>query len=198
MGARDKLVASAIDLMRRHGIAGTGIAQLLEASGVSRRSVYLSFPGGKAELVAEATRVAGEAYSALMRTVTAGADVATCVAAYPAMWRETMLASNFTAGCPIVHAALSRAEAPAAADAAQRTFAEWEEILAERLRAEQVDPDTARSLATTIIAAVEGAVVLSLAERSEAPLERTAKHLAELIAQHTRQTTIDLSGYVAP
>ncbi|WP_194814313.1 TetR/AcrR family transcriptional regulator [Nocardia sp. XZ_19_385] len=189
MGARDKLVASTIDLMRRYGIAGTGIAQLLDESGVSRRSVYLSFPGGKAELVAEATRVAGEASSALMRTFTAGADVATCIAAYPAMWREAMLASDFTAGCPIVAAALGRSEAPAAADAAQRTFAEWEEILAERLRAEQVAPDTARSLATTIIAAVEGAVVLSLAARSAAPLERTGKHLAELVAQHTHRAT---------
>ena len=55
MGARDKLVASAIDLMRRYGIAGTGIAQLLDHSGISRRSVYLNFPGGKAELVAQNT-----------------------------------------------------------------------------------------------------------------------------------------------
>ncbi|GAB2635009.1 TetR/AcrR family transcriptional regulator [Nocardia goodfellowii] len=188
MGAKDKLVASTIDLMRRYGIAGTGIAQLLDHSGISRRSVYLNFPGGKAELVAEATRVAGEASSALMRTFTAGADVASCIAAYPAMWREAVLANDFSAGCPIVAAALGRAESPAAADMAGRTFAEWEEILAERLRAEQVEPETARSLATTIVAAVEGAVVLSLAERSAAPLERTGKHLVELVNQHTGRT----------
>ncbi|MEU8898108.1 TetR/AcrR family transcriptional regulator [Nocardia sp. NPDC048505] len=191
MAARDKLLASAIDLMRRHGIAGTGIAQLLDHSGISRRTVYLNFPGGKAELVAEATRVAGEATSAVMRTFTAGADVATCLAAYPAMWREAMLASDFTAGCPILAAALGRAESPAAADAAAASFLDWEEILAERLRAEQVEPDTARSLATTIIAAVEGAVVMSLAQRSAAPLERTGKHVAELVAQHTRKAPVE-------
>lgn len=190
MGAKDKLVDSAIDLMRRYGIAGTGIAQLLEHSGISRRSVYLNFPGGKSELVAEATRVAGGATSAFMRTVTAGADVATCVAAFPSMWREVLVSSDFSAGCPIVAAALGRAESPAAADAAGETFAEWEDIIATRLRAERVAPETAHSLATTIVAAVEGAVVMSLASRSTEPLERTGKQLAELVTQYTGKSAV--------
>ncbi|MBF6133022.1 TetR/AcrR family transcriptional regulator [Nocardia otitidiscaviarum] len=186
MGARDKLVDSAIDLMRRYGIAGTGVAQLLEHSGISRRSIYLNFPGGKAELVAEATRAAGAASSALIRTFAAGADVVSGIAAVPGIWREALIASDFSAGCPIVAAALGRAESAAAADAAGDVFAEWEDILTERLRAEQVDPETARTLATTIIAAVEGAIVMSLAQRSTEPLERTGKQLTALVAQYTR------------
>lgn len=35
MGARDKLVLSTIDLVRRHGVAGTGIAAILEHGDVS-------------------------------------------------------------------------------------------------------------------------------------------------------------------
>ncbi|MFI6867443.1 TetR/AcrR family transcriptional regulator [Nocardia sp. NPDC050406] len=190
MGAKDKLIDSAIDLMRRYGIAGTGIAQLLDHSGISRRSVYLNFPGGKSELVAEATRAAGEASSALIRTLTAGADLASCIAAYPAMWREAMVASDYSAGCPIVAAALGRAESPEAADVAGETFTEWEDILATRLLAEDVAPETARSLATTIVAAVEGAVVMSLATRSTGPLERTGEQLAELVSQYTGKSAV--------
>ncbi|MEV6065366.1 TetR/AcrR family transcriptional regulator [Nocardia sp. NPDC052001] len=185
MGARDRLIDSAIALMRCKGIAGTGIAQLLEHSGISRRSVYLNFPGGKSELIAEATRTAGQASSALMRTLTAGTDLATVIAAFPAMWREVVVASDFTAGCPIVAAALGRSESPEAADVAGETFIEWESILAERLEAESVAPETARSLATTIVAAVEGAVVMSLATRSTDPLERAGKQLADLVSMHT-------------
>ncbi|MFB7717601.1 MULTISPECIES: TetR/AcrR family transcriptional regulator [unclassified Nocardia] len=185
MGARDRLIDSAIALMRCKGIAGTGIAQLLEHSGISRRSVYLNFPGGKSELIAEATRTAGQASSALMRTLTAGTDLATVIAAFPAMWREVVVASDFTAGCPIVAAALGRSESPEAADVAGETFIEWEGILAERLEAESVAPETARSLATTIVAAVEGAVVMSLATRSTDPLERAGKQLADLVSMHT-------------
>ena len=36
---------------------------MLGHSGISRRSVYLNFPGGKSELIAEATRVAGRTMS---------------------------------------------------------------------------------------------------------------------------------------
>lgn len=185
MGARDRLIDSAIALMRCKGIAGTGIAQLLEHSGISRRSVYLNFPGGKSELVAEATRTAGQASSALMRTLTAGSDLATVIAAFPAMWREVLVSSDFSAGCPIVAAALGRSESPEAADVAGETFTEWENILTDRLEAEAVAPETARTLATTIVAAVEGAVVISLATRSTAPLERAGKQLADLVALYT-------------
>ncbi|WP_067826544.1 TetR/AcrR family transcriptional regulator [Nocardia inohanensis] len=185
MGARDRLIDSAIALMRCQGIAGTGIAQLLEHSGISRRSVYLNFPGGKSELVAEATRTAGQASSALMRAVTGTTDIASAIAAFPGMWREVLVSSDFTAGCPIVAAALGRSESPEAADVAGETFGEWEDILSERLEAEDVAPETARSLATTIVAAVEGAVVMSLASRSIAPLERAGKQMADLVALHT-------------
>ncbi|WP_067710833.1 TetR/AcrR family transcriptional regulator [Nocardia yamanashiensis] len=185
MGARDRLIDSAIALMRCQGIAGTGIAQLLEHSGISRRSVYLNFPGGKSELVAEATRTAGQASSALMRAVTGTTDIASAIAAFPGMWREVLVSSDFTAGCPIVAAALGRSESPEAADVAGETFGEWEDILSERLEAENVAPETARSLATTIVAAVEGAVVMSLASRSIAPLERTGRQLADLVALYT-------------
>ncbi|GAB2446419.1 TetR/AcrR family transcriptional regulator [Nocardia tengchongensis] len=188
MGARDRLIDSAIALMRCNGIAGTGIAQLLEHSGISRRSIYLNFPGGKSELIAEATRTAGSATSALMRTVTSGTDLAGAIAAFPALWREVLVSSDFAAGCPITAAALGRAESPEAADVAGETFEEWETILATRLEAEHVDPETARSLATTIIAAVEGAVVMSLATRSTAPLERAGRQMADLVALHTATT----------
>jgi len=183
--ARDRLIAGAVELMQRNGVAGTGIASLLEYSGVSRRSVYLNFPSGKSELIAAATRTAGQAYSALIRTVLAGADLASCVAAFPGLWRETIIGSDFTAGCAIVAAALGRHEAPEAADAAGEIFTEWEAIVTEHLLAEHVEPALARSLATTIIAAVEGAVVMSLATQSVAPLERVAAQLSALVAQHT-------------
>ncbi|QIS18668.1 TetR/AcrR family transcriptional regulator [Nocardia terpenica] len=198
MGARDRLVESTVELMRRHGVAGTGIADLLEHSGISRRSVYLNFPGGKAELIAEATRTAGRAASGLYRRVIAEADLASCIAAFPAMWREVLVSSNFAAGCPIVAAALGRSEAPDAAEAAGETFADWERILTERLEAEQVAAEVAESLATTIVAAVEGAVVMSLAARSVAPLERVSKQVAALVAQHARPTRPAVESTTTP
>lgn len=65
-------------------------------------------------------------------------------------------------------------------------FADWERLLADRLEEADVAPATAQQLATTTIAAVEGAVIMSLAAKSAAPLLRTGQLLKELVAQHTR------------
>ena len=186
MGVRDRLIDGAVDLMRRNGVAGTGIAQLLQCSGVSRRSIYLNFPSGKSELIAQATRSAGNAFSAVMRSVIASSDLSTCLTTFPALWRETVIASDFTAGCPVVAAALGRAEAPEAADAAGEAFTEWESILTERLCDEGISAEEALCLATTIVAAVEGAVIICLATRSPAPLERVATQMSALVAHHTQ------------
>ncbi|MBJ8345460.1 TetR/AcrR family transcriptional regulator [Antrihabitans sp. YC2-6] len=185
MAARDGLIQSAIDLMRRNGIAGTGVTQLVEHSGRSRRAIYLNFPGGKSELVAEATRVAGRAMEGLIATFTGNPRDA--LLAFGESWRHVLQSSDFAAGCPIVAAALGRSESAAAADAASEAFDRWATLLAERLDAEHVPSGTAKSLATTIVAAIEGAVVLSVAAQSTAPLDSTIKHMTELVELHTAQ-----------
>ncbi|MGW4632156.1 TetR/AcrR family transcriptional regulator [Nocardia sp. NPDC004415] len=184
MAARDGLVQSAIDLVRRYGVAGTGVTRLLDHSGISRRTVYLNFPGGKSELITEATRVAGCAMTGVIETFGRRSDPEASIASFTEAWKKVVESSDFLAGCPIVAAALGRSEAPDAADAAGAAFDDWEQALAARLRAEQVAPETALSLATTVIAAIEGAVVMSLAQRSAEPLDRTGRHLAELIRAH--------------
>src|SRR6478609_753257 len=57
---RERLLDATITSLRRHGVQGTGIAELLSSSGTARQSIYQHFPGGKAELVAAATRRAGD------------------------------------------------------------------------------------------------------------------------------------------
>lgn len=184
MAARDGLVQSAIALVRRHGVAGTGVAQLLEHSGISRRTIYLNFPGGKSELITEATRVAGRAMTALIETFGRGDTPDSTITSFTDSWKQVVESSDFLAGCPVVAAALSRAESPEAADAAGAAFDDWERVLAARLRAEQIAPEAALSLATTVIAAIEGAVVLSLAQRSTEPLDRVGRQLTELLRVH--------------
>ncbi len=180
MTARERLIESAIHLLRRHGVAGTGLAELLEHSGTARRSVYVNFPGGKSELMAEATRTAGQLIDSTLGATPDG-DVRESLAAFVESWKETLRSTDYSAGCPVVAAALGRTEAPAAADAAGEVFTAWQQVIAERLRDEAVAIDDAESLATTIVAAVEGAVILCLAARSTDPLDRTARILEQLV-----------------
>ena len=181
MRVRDRLTAATAELMQRHGVAGTGIAQILETSGVTRRSIYLNFPGGKAELVAAATQAAGDDMTATLRTFLEQPDP---VSAFIRMWSDALIRTDFHNGCPLVAAACSRDEAPDAADAAAGLFAQWAGLLAERLVRDGIAPAVADSLSTTVIAAIEGAVILSRAAKSTTPLEQVSHHLDELISLH--------------
>jgi TetR/AcrR family transcriptional repressor of lmrAB and yxaGH operons len=185
MTARERLIDSAIELLRRNGVAGTGLAELLQHSGTARRSVYVNFPGGKSELITEATRTAGRLMDSTLASAAPDGDGRESLAEFVESWKETLRASDYTAGCPVVAAALGRTESPSAADAAGEVFTAWQNLLAGRLRAEGVGIDEAESLATTLVAAVEGAVVLCLAAQSTDPLDRTVQMLDQLIAHHT-------------
>jgi len=181
MRVRERLTSATATLMQRQGVAGTGIAEILSTSGVTRRSIYLNFPGGKAELVAAATRAAGDELSALLRDCIRQRDP---IGAFTRVWSEILISTDFEGGCPIVAAAFSRAEAPEAASTAADVFDEWTQLLADRLRQDGINRAAAQSLSTTVVAALEGAVILSRATQSTKPLEQAARHLKELIAQH--------------
>lgn len=181
MRVRDRLTAATAELMQRHGVAGTGIAQILETSGVTRRSIYLNFPGGKAELVAAATQSAGDQMTTTLRSCLEQPDP---VAAFTRMWSEVLVSTDFEDGCALAAAACSRDEAPGAASAAACLFSQWAGLLADRLARDGIDPVVAATLSTTVIAAIEGAVILSRAAQSTTPLEQVSHHLEELIAMH--------------
>ncbi|MGA9488772.1 MAG: TetR/AcrR family transcriptional regulator [Mycobacterium sp.] len=184
MSARDALIASITGLVQRRGVAGAGLSALLEDSGVARRTVYLNFPGGKAELVTEATRLAGQSLSAVIRSADDGDDPVQAVRIFIDQWKVQLRATDMQAGCPIVAAILGRSEAPTATRAAAEAVDEWRAILADRLVNSGADPDSARSLATLAIAAIEGAVVIALASGSTDALDDVGRHLAEVIELH--------------
>ena len=188
MSARDALIASVTSLVRRRGVAGTGLNALLEDSGVARRTVYLNFPGGKAELVAEATRIAGQAFTAVLQSADGGGDPALAVRAFIDQWKVQLSATQMEAGCPIVAAILGRAEAPEAAQAAAEAFADWQVVLADRLIRSGVGGDSARSLATLTIAAIEGAIIIALATQSTDALDYVGCNLVEAIRLHLPAT----------
>src|SRR4051794_30210223 len=57
---RERMIRSAAELMRRRGVDATSFSEVLADSGAPRGSIYHHFPGGKDQLIEEATRWAGE------------------------------------------------------------------------------------------------------------------------------------------
>lgn len=185
MKVRDKLVLSTIDLMRRNGVAGTGITAILERSHVARRSIYLNFPDGKTELVQEATRVAGSFIDHQIATALQQPTPQKSLDAFIAGWKKVVAESDFAAGCPIAAAGLARSSEPEIADVAGATFIRWRDAISKSLRDHGIAQGNASALANTVLAAVEGAVLIAQAEKSLAPLDDVHRQLRILLRHHT-------------
>ncbi|OUC78084.1 TetR/AcrR family transcriptional regulator [Gordonia lacunae] len=181
MAVRDQLITTTAGLMRRKGVAATSIADILEDSGVARRSIYLNFPGGKSELVTATTMAMGEAITAAISGVMERDDP---IVAFANMWSSMLAESDFDGGCPVLAAALGQHTAPEATAVAVGIFGKWREVIAQRLISDHIDPHTAGTLAATIVMTIEGAVVMSIASKSATPLYEAATHLNELVALH--------------
>src|SRR2546423_546791 len=178
---RERMIQSALVLMGEHGVEGTSFSQVIEHSGAPRGSIYHHFPGGKAELIEEATRHGGEFLAAGLAAVAEQEDPVAAVDAVADFWRAVLDQSDFGAGCPVVAATLEGDRTPAARDAAGEAFGRWEQLHAEILQRAGVPEERARSLATILVAAIEGAIIVARAQRSNGPLQHTVDELHVLL-----------------
>jgi AcrR family transcriptional regulator len=180
---REKMVRGAAQLLRERGYTGTGFREVVERTGAPRGSIYHHFPGGKAQLAGEAVDwMAGLARRSIEQSFAEGGPIAG-LRAFVEIWRAEFERSGYRAGCPIVAVAVeNHDDAPDLLDVAARAFAAWRSAFADSLRDAGVAASRADSLAALVVSAVEGAIVLSRAERDSSPLLEVAAELEGMIA----------------
>lgn len=185
MGARtntrQKMLGSAIELLRERGAAGVTVDAVLARSSAPRGSVYHHFPGGRAQIMTESLTLAGDTISALIAEA-AKRGAAGVLAGIAEFWTAILLTSDFEAGCPVVSVAVGgspedRHLQPEVANILQR----WHATLTVAITAEGVAPARAERLATMAIASVEGAVILCRVNRSTTALDEVVEELRILL-----------------
>lgn len=177
---RARVVESAKERMRRHGVAATSMLDAIADAGASRGSLYHYFPGGKAQLIEEATSVACAEYGAAFSLIE-GMDATDEIPMVVDYWRAQVEETNYSAGCPVAAAALSGDETESARTTAGIGFAEWTASIEKMLLTSHVPAARAGALASLILAAVEGAVLVSLAQRSTEQMEQVAAEVLRII-----------------
>ncbi len=183
MDTRDRMLDAATTLLHRHGFHGTSLNAILDESGAPRGSLYHHFPGGKEQLVLEATRRGIEQVTATLEQMMAsGAGPAAAVGAYVRASADELRDSGYVLGCPVAPLVLDlTGEASALAEICRQALITWQRILGDGLTAADVPAPRAATLATTIAAAVEGALMMARSARDTAPLEAVADELTRLI-----------------
>lgn len=176
-GTRTKMLVAAAEVMRERGAAGVTIDEVLTRSGAPRGSVYYHFPNGRNQILTEALRYAGDAITAdINDAAERGAMV--LLRQFVDFWEGLLAESDFSAGCPVVAAAIGCPgdELGLSAEAGQ-IFSRWRAALARAFVAEGLPESDADSLAVMSIAALEGAVVLCRSTRSTDPLRKVDDQL---------------------
>lgn len=180
---KERFIETTCQLMEDQGYHATALNQIIEESGAPKGSLYYYFPGGKEELAAEAIQHIGDVVNQRIQCVLDNhEDPAEAVSAFIYTIAGHMEASEYAAGGPITTVALESATtSPRLNAACQAVYAQWQASFMERLRESGIDAVRARRLATLIIAALEGGIVLSRTRHSTEPLKRVAHEVSTLI-----------------
>ncbi len=172
---RRKMVEGAAQLLARNGLQSTSFAEVLEHTGAPRGSVYHHFPDGKDQMVGAAVDLAGDFLVTLLDK-RAGASAVAVTEHFLAIWRSVLAQSNCSSGCAVLAVAVA-SDSPDLLGHAAAVFRLWRGRLAALLEQGGLARKEARRFATTLIAAAEGAVVMSRAEQDLEPFDTVAKQL---------------------
>ncbi|MGV4988038.1 TetR/AcrR family transcriptional regulator [Streptomyces sp. NRAIS4] len=184
-GPRERMVFSAAQLIRRDGVGATGMREVAAHAGAPRGSLQHYFPGGKEQLVNEAVGWAGRYAGRRIARFLAGLEEPTpsgLFAAMVAQWTDEYAADGFATGCPVAAAVVDCSSAGGSArEAVAAAFTAWRSPLAEALTGMGVPAARADSLATLMISALEGAILMARAERDVRPLTAAVRELGPLL-----------------
>jgi TetR/AcrR family transcriptional repressor of lmrAB and yxaGH operons len=164
-------------LFRRQGYASTGLQQILKESGAPKGSLYHYFPSGKEALGEAAIEMAGGMIHEMLSGLAARhREPGSFLRAYCAVMAGWMEESGFRSGCPVATTLLETApQSPSISAAGQRAVDAWIEVVAGVLSGAGMARREARSRAQLVVAAMEGALILSRVRRSTRPILDVAK-----------------------
>ena len=180
---RQRMVEAATLLFQSRGYRGTSWRTLVQASKTPWGSIQHHFPGGKEELgLAAVEHGAGLLAQFISSCMTSADSPADGVTAWFDAGARALEASDYQNGCPIAAVAIDVSATESALTAAcAAAFEACEGILRTRLREVGVPDGEASSLATTVLACFEGALLLSRSRRDVAPIREASGVMAALV-----------------
>jgi TetR/AcrR family transcriptional repressor of lmrAB and yxaGH operons len=184
---RARMIDAAVGELQERGVTGMSFTDVLARSGAARGAIYHHFPGGKAQLVAEAAEANGHQVRDHIATLPVPSPTAV-VQAFCEAIRPVIAASSRGGGCAVAAVTVgSNVDQDRLRRVATSAFASWTDQLAERLRLAGMDRCAAIDLAHMMIMILEGAQVLCRAAGNTEPFEHAACSLTALMRKGQSQ-----------
>ncbi|MDO7908296.1 TetR/AcrR family transcriptional regulator [Paenibacillus sp. JX-17] len=182
--SRGQIVETAAKLFFTQGYHGTGLNQIIKESHSPKGSLYYYFPDGKEELAVECIHCASQSVIEKIRTcVSESANTVEGLQLFIEGMVEESRSSQYRGFMPFSFwmAAETSCISDTMRKACQSAFTEWQDVIAEHLREEQMSAERADETASIFIAMLEGALILTLTNRDPKPLETAIKYVPYLV-----------------
>lgn len=179
------MIYTAARLFQRDGYHATSWRSLVEEAGTPWGSIHHHFPGGKDELGVAAIEAGSEGVIALIdHCFTEQPDAGRAVVRWFELSGRLLVDSGYTSGCPVATVALETATSPGALKEATRAaFAAWEKHLGFHLRKAGASRARAADAATSVLALLEGALLLSRTRGSLTPMRTASRHAQAIVVE---------------
>ena len=183
-GTRERLIAAMTDALRRRGLHGIGLTELLAQAGAPKGVLYHHFPGGKTELaVAAIDDVVARMLRGLEALLASTPDPIAATRRWMAGATVHLSDTGFESGCPLATVALeSTPEDPALREALARAFATLRERIARALEEHGEPRAQAQGIAALIVATYEGGLLQARVAQSSEPIAQATETLLSLLA----------------
>lgn len=191
---RTRIVHAAMELFRDKGYGSTSIADILGRAGVNSGSLYHAFPGKQDLLVAVLETYCEGIGPMLIEPAWQGvADPVERIFALLARYRELIVASDCTYGCPIGSLALELHEPdPIVRERLAENFTAWTRAVGKCLyeAREHFPQDTdLDAFAEFVLTVMEGGVMQARTYRDVARFDRAVLQLRRYFDSLTREVT---------
>jgi TetR/AcrR family transcriptional repressor of lmrAB and yxaGH operons len=184
---RTRMLDTTARLLQQRGYHGTSLNDILAASAAPRGSLYFHFPGGKDQLVLEASRAAVDRVTQHRSEVLAAASSpAAAVRAFADGIVLLLEETDYQLGCPIAPIVLDgTSEVTDLSELCRQTFEEWIGLLREAFAEAGIAKQRAEALALLTQSSFEGALLIARAYRDSSPVLMVAGEVEAMVAAAT-------------
>jgi TetR/AcrR family transcriptional repressor of lmrAB and yxaGH operons len=184
---RTRMLDTTARLLQQRGYHGTSLNDILAASAAPRGSLYFHFPGGKDQLVLEASRAAVDRVTQHRSEVLAAASSpAAAVRAFADGIVLLLEETDYQLGCPIAPIVLDgTSEVTDLSELCRQTFEEWIGLLREAFAEAGIAKQRAEALALLTQSSFEGALLIARAYRDSSPVLTVAGEVEAMVAAAT-------------
>ena len=182
ISTRDRLIEAARDLFLQKGYTATGVAEILKAAEAKSGSLYHFFPTKEDLLLAVLDWYRTHIWTDLLNPIWDRiSDPIERIFGLLDGYRQMLLHTEFSAGCPIGNLALELADThPAARELITINFTQWMGAVQQCLEeASGRLPDGAdlKQLSTFVLTTMEGAMMLARSYRNLEPFDAAVTQL---------------------